>query len=120
MVAGDNHAKVEHVGRRRRLRRGGLFREAGSATAGGDGDGDEGEDKGVCFVDVEDLEATKGDNQGQHANDDDAGVGRDGALGDCGQALAADNVDNDGEASHGGEIEQHRDRDEIATTWVIC
>ncbi|KAJ6443586.1 metaphase-anaphase transition protein (Mlo2) [Purpureocillium lavendulum] len=114
LVAGDDHAKVEDLAGRGRGLGLGLAGEAGAADAGGDGDGDEGDGKGVRLEDVQDLEAGKGDEQRQQGDDDDAGVGGDAALGDGGEALAADDADDDGEAGEGREVEEDGDGDDVA------
>jgi hypothetical protein len=90
-----------------------------AARADRHGDGDDGGDPGVAFVEVEDGEAAKGDAQSQNGGDDDAdGDAETAVVDDGGEAETADDGHDDTEAGEGGEVEQDGERDEVAAVFL--
>ena len=111
-VARDDHA-VANDSRGGRGGEGSLLGQIGATASRRDGDGDDGGDKGVCLIVVQDSESAEGDEQAQQGDDNDARVGRHIAVRNGGETLPANNADDDDEARQGGEVEQDGDRYEI-------
>ena len=117
-VGGHDHAEREDR-RRGRGVVGGLVVQLLAAGADGDDDGDGGGDPGIALVGVQHGEAAEGDAEGQHSRDDDADRHAQVAVGDGRETLPADDGLDDAEADQGREVEQDRDRDEVAAVAFV-
>ena len=90
-----------------------------AAGADGDDDGNGGGDPGIALVGVQHSEAAEGDAQGQDSRDDDADRHAQVAVGDGRETLPTDDGLDYTEADQSREVEQDRDRDEVAAVAFV-